>query len=110
VNEHYALDILDPAREEAADAAEYRERRNPGSGETFQVAVNRAIDSVLEMPNSWKAYPDWEREPVVRMRSVGKFGYDIIYFIDKQTVVIVAVAYEGRRPMYWSDRIQEASQ
>jgi len=61
---------------------------NPGSGDTLDAEINKAIDSILDMPESWKTYPGWERELVVRMRSAGKTGYDVIYFLDNQTVVI----------------------
>jgi len=106
----YTYRFLSPAKAELQDETDTRESWTPGSGDAFLTAVDKAIESILEMPTSWKNYPGWERKPEVKMRSVTKYPYDIIYFLDDKTVVIVAVAYEGRRPMYWADRIQEASQ
>jgi len=57
------------------------------------------------MPESCKSYPGWEKLPIVRMRSVSTFPFDVIYFLDGTEVIIVAVAAEAKRPMYWLARL-----
>jgi hypothetical protein len=51
----------------------------------------------------WLSYP--EIEPGIRRCRLARFPYGLIYGVDDETVVIVAVAHLHRRPRYWIDRI-----
>jgi len=101
----YSSKYLTPASNELRRQITYYDKKRPGLGEDFHIEVEKALDSIVAMPESWKKYPGWEKLPVVRMRSVNRFPFDIIYFLDGDLVVIVAVANEARRPLYWASRI-----
>jgi len=97
----YIQDALTELREQI----KYYNSVKPGLGAVFRKRVKIARDSIVEMPEAWKKYPGWEELPIVRMRSVDRFPFDIIYFLDGDQVIIVAVANEARRPQYWASRI-----
>jgi hypothetical protein len=46
-----------------------------------------------------------EIEPGIRRCRLARFSYGLIYGVDGETIVIVAVAHLHRRPRYWIDRI-----
>ena len=47
-----------------------------------------------------------EIEPEIRRCLLHRFPYALIYGIDEETIVVIAVAHLHRRPRYWSDRIE----
>jgi hypothetical protein len=62
--------------------------------------------SVATSPESWRRHPDWDRDDViVRVRSIAKYPYDIVYFTTDQEIVIIAYAHESREPGYCRRRV-----
>lgn len=43
-------------------------------------------------------------EPEIR-RLFARFPYSLIYGIDQETIVVIAVAHQHREPRYWAGRI-----
>jgi hypothetical protein len=58
-----------------------------------------------------KAYPllAAEIEPDIRRFSLHRFPYSLIYGIEENTIVVIAVAHDHREPGYWSDRVSDDS-
>ncbi len=54
-----------------------------------------------------KTYPllAIEIEPEIRRFLFTHFPYALIYGIDRETIVVIAVAHLHREPRYWADRI-----
>jgi plasmid stabilization system protein ParE len=48
-----------------------------------------------------------EIESEIRRCLLYRFPYALVYGIDGDTIVVIAVAHLHRRPRYWSDRIDE---
>lgn len=42
-----------------------------------------------------------------RSLCVNDFPYSLIYLIESEEIIVVAVAHHSRRPDYWSNRLQE---
>ena len=88
------------ARSELRNAAFYYRERSRRVSASFLAAVQNAVDQVLEFPQS---------APVVRGhvrgKVVSKFPYTLMYRVDGDKVVILAVAHQKQRPEYWVDRI-----
>jgi plasmid stabilization system protein ParE len=70
-----------------------------GLGHSFKEEVKKAISRIAEYPEAW---------PVVRgdIRKylIHKFPYNLLYSIEKEHIVVVAVAHQHRKPDYWIDR------
>ena len=55
------------------------------------------------------AYPrlGTEIEPEIRRFLFTRFPYSLIYGIDDETIVVLAVAHQHREPRYWIERIDD---
>ena len=91
---------LAPARIELRNAAFYYRERSSRVAASFLAAVQAAVDQVLEFPES---APFVRGE--VRGKTVSKFPYTMMYRVDGDTVVILAVAHQKQRPQYWVGRV-----
>lgn len=92
--------FLTPAQDELDDAVTWYDRQATGLGRELLDELDRAIRRAVAFPLS---YP--EIEPGIRRCRLARFPYGIIYGLDSETLVVVAVAHLHRRPRYWIDRI-----
>jgi len=93
-------EFLPEAEEEMNEAARFYERRKKALGLKFLNAVERTIISILAHPRSGLAL-----SPSIRRRIVRGFPFGVLYGIQSEKIVIVAVAHLKRRPGYWKGRI-----
>jgi hypothetical protein len=72
-----------------------------GKGTDFLDELDRVVRLV-------KAYPfaSTEIEPDIRRCLFARFPYSLIYGIEEQTIVVIAVAHFRRTPRYWVDRVE----
>lgn len=85
---------------EYADAALYYEERTVGLGADFTVEVESAIQSVLNTPDRWRCIEEDIRRFLVR-----RFPYGILYTIEQDYVLILALMHLSREPGYWRHRV-----
>lgn len=90
---------LSPARGELRNAAHYYRERSRRVAASFMVEVQKAIDQILEYPES---APVIRGE--VRGKVVARFPYTLMYRVAAEVVVILAVAHHRQRPEFWMDR------
>jgi toxin ParE1/3/4 len=95
-----------PAAEDEFDAdIDWYDDREFGLGDRFEIEVLAAVGESADTPQAWPVWPDWDREPVVRSKGVSSFPYRVVYFVEGDLLMIVAVAHSKRRPGYWKGRI-----
>ncbi len=92
--------FLAPAERELDDAVAWYNEQTAGLGSEFLDELDRALRRALAFPTSAS-----EIEPGIRRCLIARFPYALIYGVDNETLVIVAVAHLHRRPRYWIDRI-----
>ena len=92
--------FLAPAQNELDEAVAWYDREAAGLGRELLDELDRAVRRALAFPLS---YP--EIEPGIRRCRLGRFPYGLIYGLDGDTLVVVAVAHLHRQPRYWIDRI-----
>jgi hypothetical protein len=46
-----------------------------------------------------------EIEPGIRKCLLSRFPYSVVYAIDEQLIIVIAVAHLHRQPLYWADRL-----
>ena len=85
---------------EYADAALYYEERTPGLGADFTREVETAIQCILEAPDRWRSLEEDVRRFLVR-----RFPYGVLYTIEDDHVLILALMHLSREPGYWRHRI-----
>lgn len=84
---------------ELEDAALFYESRLRGLGKSFSAEVERTIRLIREFPDAGSPIGP-KRKRVL----VDRFPYSIVYRRDPDSVVILAVAHQRRRPGYWRHR------
>ena len=88
------------AEDELLNEIGYLELRMPGLGRRFYNEVRRAERLLSQFPESGP-----EVLPGIRKHSLRKFPFSLIYSIEKDGMLILAVAHHSRRPRYWLPRI-----
>jgi len=77
----------------------YLEIQAIGLGRRFFAEVQRAESLIERFPESAP-----EIAPGIRKRLLRKFRYSLIYSIEKDSLLVLAVAHHSRRPDYWVRR------
>jgi plasmid stabilization system protein ParE len=79
---------------------DFYDLERPGLGTEFLGEVEGAMRRLVEHPES---------SPVVlsqvRMRTVPRFPYSIVYSVRAGEIFVSAIAHGSRRPFYWQDRL-----
>lgn len=88
------------AEDELLNEIGYLELRTKGLGRRFFAEVRRVESLIAQFPESAQ-----ELRPGVRKRILRKFRYSLIYSIEKDSLLILAVAHHSRRPGYWVSRV-----
>jgi plasmid stabilization system protein ParE len=84
------------AEADLIDAAIFLEHQLRGLGVRFTAAVGRSLERLAENPNHGTALGLSYRKLRVR-----RFPYNLIYRIEPDGVLVVAVAHHRRKPDYW---------
>jgi toxin ParE1/3/4 len=92
--------FLVPAEEEMLEAAQYYESQTRGLGHEFLGEVQRTVARIIENPRLGQIV-----RAGIRRRLMPKFPFGILYRIDPDEIVIIAVMHLRRRPGYWVDRV-----
>lgn len=88
------------AKQELEDAARYYELEHEGLGKTFKGEVKNAARRIAKYPQAWSVERDEIRKCLLH-----KFPYKLLYSIEKDHILVIAVAHMHRRPDYWVERI-----
>jgi plasmid stabilization system protein ParE len=94
------LEYLDEALEEAEAAARWYAERSPAAALGFSDEIDAAESAIIQLPEAWPRFDHGTRRYLLR-----RFPYSIIYRIESNRVLIVAVAHGHRRPGYWKSRL-----
>ena len=91
--------FLAPARQELDEAFGWYEQQVRGLGYEFLDEADRVVRRVRMFSESCTVLVD-----DLRRAQVNRFPYGLIYGVDGDTLVVVAVAHLHREPFYWVDR------
>jgi plasmid stabilization system protein ParE len=94
--------FLPDAEEEFLESSRYYESEAPGVGVAFIVEVHRAVSAIVALPRSAPKV-----RGSIRKKILNHFPHNIFYSIEKDLIVIVAVAHHRRRPLYWNSRMRK---
>jgi len=92
--------FLPAAREEFIAAANHYDSEAPGLGDEFITEVERAVARIATFPEHGSPYLERTRRVVLQ-----RFPFNIVYLVESETVLVVALAHHSRRPGYWRDRV-----
>lgn len=91
--------FLEPARNELDDAVDWYEMEQSGLGRRFLTEIQAVLKRITIFPDICAVIAPGLRRCLTR-----KFPYMLVYGIEKETVIIVAVAHMHRVPLYWQGR------
>jgi len=89
---------------EYGEAVEFYAQRRVELAQAFINAVEDAIFRIVESPSRWALIDEDIRRCLTR-----KFPYGILYTIEDDYILIVAVMHCSRVPGYWKKRITQRS-
>lgn len=92
--------LLSPANLELDEAVRYYDHQLPGLGFRFYQEISAAIERVRLMPEAWTRVGQRTRRCILK-----GFPYALLYAIDKEEILITAVAHLHRDPEHYKDRI-----
>jgi plasmid stabilization system protein ParE len=90
------------AIQEMNDAVQYYEFEYSGLGQRFKEEIRKAALRIAEYPHAFSI----ERGDV-RKCLLHRFPYKLLYSIENDHILIIAVAHQHRKPDYWVGREQE---
>ncbi len=96
--------LLDEAIAELEEASVWYEAQRAGLGHAFLAAVDRTIDHVSRWPFTGALVDGVDSSLEVRRMPVGSFPYYLAYTSAEQSITVLAVAHDRRRPRYWAGR------
>jgi plasmid stabilization system protein ParE len=91
--------FLEVARIELRDAARFYEAQRRGLGAEFRDEVRSTLERIKRFPHAWQALSENSRRCQTR-----RFPYGVIYRVEAEEILVVAIAHLHRRPGYWTDR------
>lgn len=92
--------FLLPAEEEMTEVSRFYEATSTGLGIDFLDDLQRALNSVRESPLLGPEVGGRFRRVLLH-----RFPFSIIYPIEADAILVVAVAHQRRRPDYWRHRL-----
>ena len=90
------------ALEEYREAAIWYANREQEVAHQFIASIEDAIHRVVETPNGWRIIEEDVRRCLAHL-----FPYAILYTIEDNFILIVAVMHFSREPGYWRERIHK---
>jgi hypothetical protein len=98
-----SIEFLPEADQEMLEAARYYQSLSSGLGDDYLAEVEHAVQSIALFPQTWPVL-----EGDFRRRLVKRFPFGVIYRIEPDIIVIIAVANLRKKPGYWKKRISRS--
>jgi len=94
------VEFLAAAETELDQAYQWYEQQQSGLGKQFLSEFDAAIRRITAFPKSYVLI-----DTDIRRCLIKRFPYAVLYGIDRQSIIVVAVAHLHRKPDYWLARI-----
>lgn len=88
--------FLPLAERDFQDAVDFYESSQQGLGADFACEISGAIERILQYPDGWERVSSNARRCLTL-----RFPYEVIYAVEHNVVLILAIANQHRKPGYW---------
>lgn len=95
----YLISLHELAEEELNDAIDFYESKSPGLGSLFLQEVERASAMIEQFPESSPLMLK-----MIRKRTIRRFPYSIMFSVVGNTIILLSIAHQKRRPLFWRHR------
>ncbi|MGM0559396.1 MAG: type II toxin-antitoxin system RelE/ParE family toxin [Myxococcota bacterium] len=93
--------FLEPARDEFLRSVDFYEDKAPGLGAALTEEVERVVANLSQTPALGVPYVE-----STRRFPLSRFPYSIVYSIEENSILVIALAHQRRRPGYWTGRLE----
>lgn len=98
------VEFLEPAAQEFYEAVVFYNIQQQGLGQEFAKEVQATIERIKQNPEAWTTVFSSKR---ARRCLTNRFPFGIIYQIRHDSILILAVWHQRRRPQIWQERISK---
>ncbi|MFQ5707330.1 MAG: type II toxin-antitoxin system RelE/ParE family toxin [bacterium] len=95
----HRIEIHHEAEKEIRAASQYYEKRVRGLGDQFLREIEDGFAQIQEFPMAWPVYQGESRR-----YSLKRFPYGLVYRIESESIIILAVTHLHQKPGYWQSR------
>ena len=92
--------FLPAAEDEMIKASVFYEAASNGLGNDFLEDVQQAIDRLCVYPLSGEVVA-----PGLRKMMLHRFPFNVMYSLETNVILVIAIAHHGRQPGYWQTRV-----
>lgn len=96
------VELTTAAEIELDEAIAYYNSKSPELGTEFSEEARRAAQRIIEYP---RARPLFGSDPEIRRCLFNRFPYGLVYAIEGDVAVVLAVMHLHRDPTYWRHRL-----
>ena len=100
--------FLPAAEAELREAVALYETARSGVGQRFLEVVDSRLQVICRYPERFERLAIRRlRQEIRRALILKRFPYSIIFRVEEQEIVVIAVAHAKRRPRYWRKRLNK---
>ena len=92
------------ARQEFRESAAYYESKRVNLGVAFTSEIESVLRHIVKAPERWPLIEEDVRRCLAR-----RFPYGVLYTIEPDYILILAIMHCSRKPGYWRDRLRDQS-
>jgi toxin ParE1/3/4 len=89
------------AEADLAEAFEYYESQLSGLGDDFFGTVEQQLERIVANPAQYQVRYRGVRRAVMR-----RFPYAVLYLVEDQVVIVLAIEHQARDPERWKQRLE----
>jgi plasmid stabilization system protein ParE len=78
---------------------EWYQNQSEGLGDDFLSELESAYQAIIELPDTWPRF-----NMNYRRFLLSKFPFSVVYRENENTIFVVAVMHNSRKPSYWKNR------
>jgi len=95
----FKLSIRKEAEADIAEAYQYFEDCRPGLGSALMTCIDEAFTRIQRNPRQNRTIGKEIRRALVK-----RFTYGVFYTLNKNEIIVLAVAHARRNPAHWQSR------
>jgi plasmid stabilization system protein ParE len=92
--------LLEPAQAELEEAITWYAGQAPGLGDAFLIETLKSIQLIEKFPQAWHPLT-----PHIRRCRLRRFPYSVVYTLEGDDLLVLAIAHQHRKPGYWRNRL-----
>lgn len=92
--------LLEPAQSELEEAITWYAGQAPGLGDAFLIETLKSIQLIEKFPQAWHPLT-----PHIRRCRLRRFPYSVVYTLEGDDLLVLAIAHQHRKPGYWRNRL-----